>query len=86
VGPISPSEKTTTAVIAEPVQEARDDVAVPRVAPLDETRGREGGKHAWLWGAVTSWVTVFLGRMSRGGQVARELLGAGFSGILVPDR
>src|SRR5215468_4210984 len=43
-------------------------------------------QRAWLWVAVTSLVTVFLVRMSRGGQVARELLGEGFSGILVTDR
>jgi transposase len=36
--------------------------------------------------AVTSVVTVFVVRMSRGGQVARELLGEAFSGILVTDR
>ena len=42
--------------------------------------------HAWLWGAVTSWVTVFVVRMSRGGEVARELLGERFGGILVTDR
>ena len=36
--------------------------------------------------AVTSWVTVFVVRMSRGGQVARELLGERFSGLLVTDR
>ena len=86
VGSISQSEKTTTEVIAEPVQEARDYVEAQRVAHLDETSWREGGKRAWLWVAVTSWVTVFLVRLSRGGQVARELLGEGFSGILVTDR
>ena len=86
VGSISQSEKTTTAVIAEPVKEAWDYVEAQSVAHLDETSWREGGKRAWLWVAVTSWVTVFLVRMSRGGQVARELLGEGFSGILVTDR
>jgi transposase len=86
VGSISQSEQTTTAVIAEPVQEARDDVEAQSVAHLDETSWREGGKRAWLWVAVTSLVTVFLIRMARGGQVARELLGEGFSGILVTDR
>ena len=53
---------------------------------LDETRWRQGGKQAWLWVAVTSWVTVFVVRMARGGQVARELLGERFGGILVTDR
>jgi hypothetical protein len=36
--------------------------------------------------AVTSWVTVFAVRMSRGGLVARELLGEAFAGIVVTDR
>jgi transposase len=86
VGSISQSEKTTTEVIAEPVQAARDEVEAQSVAHLDETSWREGGKRAWLWVAVTSWVTVFVIRLSRGGQVARELLGEKFSGILVTDR
>ena len=86
VGTMSQSEKTTTAVLAEPVEEARDYVQEQSVAHLDETSWRQGGKRAWLWVAVTSWVTVFVVRMSRGGQVARELLGEGFTGILVTDR
>jgi len=32
------------------------------------------------------WVTVFVVRLSRGGQVARDLLGETFGGILVTDR
>jgi transposase len=86
VGSISQSEKTTTEVIAEPVQEARHAVKAQSVAHLDETSWREGGKRAWLWVAVTSLVTVFVVRLARGGQVARELLGEGFAGILVTDR
>jgi transposase len=46
VGSISQSEKTTTEVIAEPVQAARDEVEAQRVAHLDETSWREGGKRA----------------------------------------
>jgi len=86
VGTISQSEKATTEVVAEPVEEARTYVHAQRVAHLDETSGRQGDQRAWLWVAVTSLVTVFLIRMSRGGQVARELLGEHFSGILVTDR
>jgi transposase len=56
------------------------------VAHLDETSWRQGAKRAWRWVAVTSFVTVFLVRMSRGGRVARELLGEPFSGILVTER
>src|SRR5438128_1159330 len=86
VGTISPLEQATTAAVAAPVEEARTYVHAQAVAHLDETSWRQGDKRAWLWVAVTSWVTVFVVRMSRGGQVARELLGEQFAGILVTDR
>jgi len=86
VGMISESEKLTTTVVAEPVQEARDLVEKQEVVHLDETSWRQDGQRAWLWVAVTSVVTVFAIRLSRGGQVARELLGETFRGILVTDR
>lgn len=86
VGTISQSEKMTTEVLAKLVEEARAYVPEQPVAHLDETSWRQSGKRAWLWVAVTSWVTVFVVRMSRGGAVARELLGDKFSGILVTDR
>jgi transposase len=86
VGTIGPLEQATTAAVAAPVEEARRYVHEQAVAHLDETSWRQGGKRAWLWVAVTSWVTVFVVRMSRGGHVARELLGETFAGILVTDR
>jgi transposase len=86
VGTISQSEQATTEVVAGPVEEAHTYVQEQKVAHLDETSWRQGGKRAWLWVAVTSWVTVFVVRLSRGGQVARELVGERFSGILVTDR
>jgi transposase len=86
VGPISQSEQATTGVLGAPVEEARGAVATPVVAPVDETSWRQGGKRAWLWGAVPSLVTVCVVRLSRGGQVARELSGERFAGILVTDR
>jgi transposase len=86
VGTISSLEQATTAAVAAPVEEARTYVPEQAVVHLDETSWCQGGKRAWLWVAVTSLVTVFLVRMSRGGQVARELLGEPFAGILVTDR
>jgi transposase len=86
VGTIGPLEQATTAAVAAPVEEARTYVHAQEVAHLDETSWRQGDKRAWVWVAVTSWVTVFVVRLSRGGQVARELLGEHFSGILVTDR
>src|SRR3989449_9615912 len=86
VGTISQLERATTAAVDAPVEEAHSYVHEQEVAHLDETSWRQGGKRAWLWVAVTSWVTVFVVRMSRGGHVARELLGEHFAGILVTDR
>ncbi len=86
VGTISPLEQATTAAVATPVEAARTYVHTQAVAHLDETSWRQGGKHAWLWVAVTSGVTVFWVRLSRGGPVARALLGETFAGIVVTDR
>jgi transposase len=86
VGTISQLEQATTAAVAAPIAEARTYVHEQAVAHLDETSWRQRGKRAWLWVAVTSWVTVFVIRLSRGGPVVRELLGETFSGILVTDR
>ena len=86
VGTISQLEHATTAAVAAPVEEARAYVREHAGAYLDETRWRQGDKQAWLWVAVTTWVTVFVVRLSRGGHVARELLGKTFAGILVTDR
>jgi transposase len=86
LGTMSHLEVGTTQAVAAPVEEARTHGQKQASAHLDETGWREGGKRAWLWGAATTWVTVFVVRLSRGGPVARDLLGAVLSGILVTDR
>ena len=86
VGTVSQLEQATTVALAAPVEEAQTYVREQAVAHLDETSWRQAGKRAWLWVAVTRWVTVFVVRMSRGGLVARELLGETCAGILVTDR
>jgi transposase len=86
VGTIVNLEQATVQAVAEPVAEARAYVQQQPTAYLDETGWREGRQRAWLWTAVTSWVTVFVVRLSRGGKVAQELLGEHFWGYLVTDR
>jgi transposase len=86
VGTIRQLEQATTTALAAPVEAARAYVHAQAVAHLDETSWRQGDQPAWLWVAVTMWVTVFVVRLSRGGHVARELLGKMFAGILVTDR
>lgn len=86
LGTLANLEAATEQAVAEPVAEARASIEAQPVAHLDETGWREGGQRAWLGVAVTTWVTVFLVRLSRGAKVARELLGQGFQGILGTDR
>jgi transposase len=86
VGTVANLEQATGQVLAEPVAEARAYVQGQPTAYLDETGWREGTQRAWLWTAVTTWVTVFVVRRSRRGKVAHELLGEGFWGGVVTDR
>jgi transposase len=86
LGTIATLEHATVQAVAEPVAEARAYVQQQPAAYLDETGWREGQQRAWLWTAVTEWVTVFVVRASRGGKVAQELLGERFWGWLVTDR
>ena len=86
VGTSSQRAQAPAEAVATPVEEARTYVPEQAVAHRAETSGRQGDQRAWLGVAVTSWVTVCVVRMSRGGQVARALVGERFSGILVTDR
>jgi len=86
LGTIPHLEQATVQAVATPVAEAQSYVRAQPVAHLDETCWREGRTRAWLWVAVTTWVTVFVVRLSRGAKVAEELLGERFCGILVTDR
>lgn len=86
VGTIANLEQVTAEALAQPVEEARAYIQAQHTAYLDETGWREGRARAWLWTAVTAWVTVFVVRLSRSAKVAHELLGERFWGYLVTDR
>ena len=86
LGSISALERATSEALQEPVAEARRFIQQQPVVHLDETGWREANHRGWLWTAVTQGVTVFLIRLSRGSQVAKELLGKAFTGIVVSDR
>jgi transposase len=86
LGSVSNLEQATGGALEEPVAEAKAYVAEQPVVNVDETGWREANGKAWLWVAVTGWVTVFVIRLSRGGQVVKELLGADFEGIVGSDR
>ena len=86
LGTITHLEQATAQALAAPVAAPQTYVHAQPIAHLDETGWREGRTRAWLWVAVTAWVTVFAVRLSRGAKVAQTLLGERFCGILVTDR
>ncbi len=89
LGTVSNTERRVSDALEGPVEEAKAYVRQQSVVHMDETGHRVCGKAGWMWVAVTSLVTVFAIRMSRGAKVAKEILGEGiksFKGILVSDR
>jgi transposase len=86
LGSISNIEREMSRSIASAVEAARSHVRGSPVVHPDETSWRQARRNAWLWTAATPTVTVFRIDRSRGGAVARELLGASFGGIAVSDR
>jgi len=86
LGTIATLEHATVQAVAEPVAAARASGQQPPAAYLDETSWRAGQQRAWLWTAVTAWVTVLVVRASRSGKVAQERLGERCWGWLVTDR
>jgi len=86
LGTVSNTEARVSEALRGPVEDAREYVRGQPVVHMDETGHRMAGKRAWLWVAATSLVSVFLVRFSRGAEVAKEVLGDAFRGLLVSDR
>jgi transposase len=86
LGEVAALEQATAAALDAPVSEARESVKQQLAAGMDETGWHEAKRRAWLWVTVTASVTVFCIRLSRGAQVAQEMLGKLFTGVLTSDR
>ncbi len=84
-GTVCQLEQETTQALDPVVGELRAYVKTQH-ANMDETGWREEGKRAWLWVAVTALVTVFHMARSRGGVIARSLLGPGLHWVVTSDR
>ena len=78
--------QATAAALAAPVAAVQATLPAAPVANADETRWPQAGQTRWLWVVVTSLVTVFTIAASRGSQVIKALLGAGYGGTLGSDR
>ena len=86
LGSIANLEQAASEAIATPVDEAAKAFLNEPVVHADETGWYERSRRAWLWGAVSSSLAIFLVRATRCSKVAKELLGEAFAGILITDR
>ena len=85
-GMISRLERQAAAELEAPVEQLRTHVRDAAAAHIDETSWKQGRDKAWLWAAVTRFVTVFAIATSRGAEVARDLLGTDRRKVVVSDR
>lgn len=86
LGTVQTLERATSEALEPPVTEVHAAVKAQAMANVDETSWREGARKGWLWVVVTPIATMFLLRLSRGAQVAKELLGETFCGVVGSDR
>jgi transposase len=86
LGSVAHLEQATGAALARIVAEVAVAARQAPAANLDETGWWQGHKRAWLWTVVTEVLTLFRLDPSRGGAVARDLLGPDWAGIVGSDR
>jgi transposase len=86
LGMICRLERQSADELDAPVEELRQYVREAAVAHIDETSWWQGRDKMWLWTAVTRLVTVFVIPPSRGADVARDILGADATKVVISDR
>jgi transposase len=81
-------QQVISEALAASVAELEPVVKNGPVCNMDETGWRQGGasRRSWLWTVVTAQVTLFRIAPSRSGQIARELLGEHYEGVVGTDR
>jgi len=89
LGTVSQVETLVSTAVAKPVADVHAAVRTQPVVDADETRWPQGNGSAskgYRWAVVTTSLACFLLRPGRDQQVAKELLGQNFAGILGSDR
>jgi len=86
LGSIPAQERRVSQALQAPVAQAQTYVQQQPVINLDETGWQEGPDRCWLWGAVTSAVTVFQVFPTRGATSAKQVVGEAYAGTVGSDR
>ena len=85
-GMVAKTQDQVSRILAGPHAEAVSRLQQSDRAHADETGWRLDKAKAWLWVGVTTMVIAFIVHRRRSKEAAKELLGAGFKGILICDR
>jgi transposase len=91
LGSVSNIERRVSEAVEKAVDELREHVKHQPAVNIDETGWFEGANvgrkvRAWLWVVAHGVVSVFAIAFNRRGDVAKELLGDKFDGIVTSDR
>ena len=84
-GQICALERETAKALEPVVAKAREYVQEQPVN-VDETSWKQGKEKAWLWVAVTRWVTVFSIALSRCRGAFEDLIGPSYRWVVTSDR
>lgn len=85
-GWISRLQSIVSRALIKPYEQISEHVRQAPVVHIDETSYKLENRSGWLWGAVESGASLFRIAGSRASQIAKDLLGEEFSGIVVSDR
>lgn len=85
-GTLCAIEQRGSAALQPAMDQIHDRVAHSAAVHLDETGWKVAGKRHWLWVATCAAATLFVIDRSRGGKVARDMIGAEYEGIAHSDR
>jgi transposase len=84
-GTVCDLEQQTTQALEPVVTEATEHVR-GQPANVDETSWRQARQKAWLWVAVTTYLTIYQIHATRGTKELLELLGKDYDKIITSDR
>ena len=75
-----------SAIVMEPlIQQVREEIRVTSHLWMDETSHRVGRTNGWIWLARTESVVWFEHAESRSAEVAQQMIGSSFSGVIHSD-
>ena len=86
VGLMVKHQTAATVALTPAYQELKAALPEALSVHVDETGTKESNQKTWIWTAVTATFTLFVVRLTRAAEVARELLGDEFSGVVITDR